>query len=90
MNGNASHLALVCGVTIAINTVASIASGKEAIVTVVAGGTAFVGLAMLGGLTGRYDLATAVAYVFLVAAIIMRGLPIIKTTTTLATKGTAK
>lgn len=76
---DSSQLALVCAVTVAINGVyAASTEGKEPIVTIVAGGLAFVGLSAFGGLTGRYDVAIAVALVFLVSALVMRGLPLIR------------
>jgi len=75
---DSTQLALVCAVTVGINSVYAIDRGKDAIVTVVAGGLAFVGLSAFGGLTGRYDVAIAVALVFLVSALVMRGLPIIR------------
>lgn len=86
MNGDVSHLALVSGVTVAINAVSAINRGKEPIVSIVGGGVAFVGLAVFGGLTGRMELATAVAYVFLIAALVLRGLPLIRTSTALASQ----
>lgn len=84
MNGDISHLALICGVTVAVNAVSAIQRGKEPIVTVIGGGVGFVGLAVFGGLSGRMDLATAVAYVFLVSALVLRGIPLIRTSNTLA------
>lgn len=84
MNGDVSHLALVCGVTTAINTVYAVQQQKkEPIVPILAGAIAFVALAVVGGLANRTELATAVAYIFLVAAIFIRGLPIIRTASTL-------
>lgn len=86
MNADISHLALVCGVTVAINTVSAVQRGKEPIVTVIGGGIGFVSLAVFGGLVGRMDIATAVAYVFLVSALVLRGLPLVRTTNVLATQ----
>jgi len=86
MNSDLSTLALVSGVTTAINAAYTIQRGGDGVVSVVAGGVAFVALATFGGLVGRMELATALAYVFLVAALFLRGLPLIQSTTTLVTK----
>ena len=84
-NGDVSHLALVCGVTVAINGVSAATRGKDPIVTIVGGGLSFVGLSVVGGLIGRMDIATAIAYVFLVSALVLRGIPLIRTGTALVT-----
>jgi hypothetical protein len=78
MMNDSTQLALVCAVSVAINSVHAIDAGKEPILTVVAGGLAFVALSAFGGVTGRYDVAIAVALVFLVSAIVLRGLPLIR------------
>ncbi len=78
MNDDVSHLAVVCGITVAINAVSAISRGKDPVVTVVGGGLGFVGLSVVGGLLGRMDVATAIAYVFLVSAAAFRGVPLIR------------
>lgn len=84
MDTDVSHLALVSGVMVAINTVSAMKAGKEPIVPVIAGGLSFVSLAIVGGLLNRMDLATAIAYVFLVSSLFLRGVPLIRATTDLA------
>lgn len=79
-----SHLALICGVSTAINAVATMKAGNDPIVPVIAGGLSFVSLSIVGGLLNRMDLATAVAYVFLVSSLFLRGVPLVRTTTDLA------
>lgn len=85
MNDDVSHLALVCGITVAINAVSASSRGKDPIVTVVGGGLSFVGLSVVGGLVGRMDIATAVAYVFLVSAVVLRGIPLVRGFSAIAT-----
>lgn len=89
MNDDVSHLALVCGITVAINAVSAMSRGKDPIVTIVGGGLGFVSLSVVGGVIGRMDIATAVAYVFLVSAAVLRGIPLIRTGTALATNAKA-
>lgn len=87
MNNDVSTLALVSAVTVAINAAYTIQKGGDGVISVVAGGVSFVALATFGGLTGRMELATALAYVFLIAALFIRGLPLITSTSALVTKG---
>lgn len=78
MASDASRLALIMGASVMVNTVSSIQRGKDPVTPVVAGGVTFVGLALFGGLTNRYDLSNAIAMVFFIASLIFRGLPLIQ------------
>lgn len=87
MADDAIQLSLVVGSAALINTVYSIQNKRDPVPPLVASGVMFAGLATVGALSGRYDLAIAFAWVFLLASLVTRGIPLIVTTTTLATKG---
>jgi hypothetical protein len=79
MNNDVTEIATLTGVSVAINAVYAIQHGKNAVVTVVAGGFLFISLALVGGITGRYDLARALAAVFLLASALLHGMPLADT-----------
>ncbi len=83
MAGSVLSLGLVSGLATTINTTYAIKKGNNAVTPLLAGGVQYVCLSVLGGLTGRYDVATALAWLFLVAAIINHLAPLIDTTTSL-------
>lgn len=85
MSQDATQLALVTGASVVVNTVSSIQRGKDPVVPIVAGGVVFVGLALFGGLTSRYDLSIALAWVFFLASFLFRGMALLKTSNTIAT-----
>lgn len=86
MNGDVSQLATLTGVSVAINGVYAIQHKSNAVVTVVAGGFLFLGLVLIGGITGRYDLARALAVVFLLASALLHGVSLVDSVTK-TTKG---
>lgn len=85
MADDATQLGLVVGISTAVNVAYASANGKDAIVPLVAGGVTYVGLSVFGGLTKYYSVAIAVAWVFLLSSLVMRGIPLIQKTSALAT-----
>lgn len=90
MASDATQLALVVGTAAVINVVAGVREGKDTVPTAVASGAYFLGLSVLGGLTNRWDIAIAFAWVFLIASLVMRGIPLIRTTTGLTSADTPR
>lgn len=90
MANDGLQLALVVGSATLVNTVYAIQKQGDPVPPLVASGVLYAGLTALGGLTGRFDLAIAFAWVFLLASLVTRGIPLIVTTTTLATQGSRK
>jgi hypothetical protein len=84
-----TQLALITGTSVLINTVAAAQKKKDVVVPIVAGGIGFVGLALFGGLTNRYDVANAFAWVFLIGSLVLRGMPLLQVSNEVATKGAA-
>lgn len=80
MAGSVLSLAMVSGTATVINTTYAVKKGNNAVTPLLAGGLQYVALSVVGGLTGRYDVATALAWLFLVAAIINHLAPLIDTT----------
>lgn len=80
MAGSVLSLGMVSGSATIINTVYAMKKGENAVTPLLAGGLQYVALSVVGGLTGRYDLATAIAWLFLVGAIINHLGPLIDTT----------
>lgn len=87
MANDALQLSLVVGTAALVNTVYSIQKKRDAVPPLVASGVLYGGLAALGALTNRYDLSIAFAWVFLLASLVTRGIPLVVTTTTIATTG---
>lgn len=81
MNGDVSGLAMLTGVSVAMNTVYAIQHKGNAAVTLVAGGFLFIALTLIAGITGRYDIARALAVVFLLSSSITHGIPLIDSAT---------
>jgi uncharacterized membrane protein len=79
-----TSLILICGIATAVNTVYQIQNNKNGVTTGLAGGLVFVSLAVLGGLTGRYDIARAFAWLFLLSAAILHGIPLVNSVGQLA------
>lgn len=80
MAGSVLSLAMVSGTATVINTIYAVKKGENAVTPLLAGGVEYVALTVVGGLTGRYDVATALAWLFLVAAVINHLGPLIETT----------
>lgn len=72
---------MLTGVSVVMNTLYAIQHKGNAAVTVVAGGFLFVALALIGGITGRYDVARALAVVFLLSSALTHGIPLIESAT---------
>lgn len=89
MAGSVLSLAMVSGTATVINTVYAIKKGNNAVTPMLAGGLEYVALSVVGGLTGRYDVATALAWLFLVSAIVNHLGPLIDTTSSVV-KSTEK
>ncbi len=85
MNDDVSEIALLVGVSVAINAVYAIQHKGNTVKTVVAGGLLFVAMSLIGGITGRYDVAKALAVVFLLASGITHGIPLANGAVALAT-----
>ena len=79
-----TQLSLVIGSAALINSVANIKENRDAVPPLVASGVMFGTLAVFGELTRKPELSLALAYVFLIASIIMRGIPLIRATNSLA------
>lgn len=79
-----TQLTLVVGSAALINSVANVKENRDPVPPIVASGVMLGSLALFGELTRRFDLAIALAYVFLIASIVMRGIPLIRTTTSIA------
>lgn len=76
MDSDVSQLFVLSAATALINTANAAKNGKDIVTPLVASGVAFAGLSFVGQLW-RWDLVNAVAGVFLLAAFINRGLPLI-------------
>lgn len=91
MGNDALNLAMIVSVSTLVNTVHAIQTQGaknpkqrgNPVTTALAGALTFVALATFGGLTGRYDLAKAVAVLFLVGALVMHGIPLVTGTNAL-------
>lgn len=84
MSQDVGQLAIISAATIAINTANAAKEGKDIVTPIIAGGVAFAGLSFVGQLW-RWDLVNAIAGVFLLAALINRGLPLISGAVNIAT-----
>lgn len=89
MNSNVSELATLVGVSVAVNATYAIQNGKNAVVTIVAGGFLFVSLVLIGGLTGRQDIARALGAVFLLSSALFHGIPLVESVTQLVSNAHA-
>ena len=90
MSKDLSQLGLIVGTTAALNLVHGSTKGKDLTTIGVASAVAYVALATVGGITGRWELPIAAAWVFLIAALVFRGLPLIQVQTELAKSGGGK
>jgi 4-hydroxybenzoate polyprenyltransferase len=88
MADDALQLGVVVGSAALVNTVYSIQKQRDAVPPLVASGILYGSLMLVGGLTKRFDLAVAFAWVFLLASLVTRGIPLVTTANTLATSGT--
>lgn len=84
MSNDATQLSLVVGSAALINTVYAVQKGNDAVVPLVGSGVMFAGLLVVGGLTGKYELSIAFAWVFLIASLVGRGIPLIKSSSQIA------
>jgi uncharacterized membrane protein YgcG len=77
MSDDVTQLALVVGATTLINVSHAASQKTDTVVPIVAGGLTFSGLAVAGGLFKRYELFTALAWLFLISALVFRGGPLL-------------
>ncbi|UJQ86509.1 membrane protein [Microbacterium phage LuzDeMundo] len=79
MKSDATQVLLITGVAAAINGVYKVQRKEDAIPSLVATGLVATSLVVFGGLIRRYDLSAALAFVFLMAVLIARGIPMLST-----------
>lgn len=83
MANDVTQLGLVMGAATLINVTHNVRARKDAVPALVASGLMFGGLAVLGELTNKMQLAVAFAWVFLIASLISRGIPLLQSVNTL-------
>lgn len=81
MKSDATQVLLLTGIAALINGVYKAQRKEDAIPSLVATGMVAVSLVTFGGIIKRYDLSTALAFVFLMAVLISRGIPMLDTAT---------
>lgn len=81
---NVSQLMVISVATAVVNTANAAKEGKDIVTPIVASGVAFAGLSFVGQLW-RWDIVNAIAGIFLLGAVINRGLPLISGAVTIAT-----
>lgn len=86
MAQDVAQLTILCAATAAINTANAAKEGKDIVTPLVAAGVGFAALSFAGQLW-RWDLVNAVAGIFLLAAFINRGLPLISGAVAIAQGG---
>lgn len=84
-----TNLALVIGAGASINAVYKIQQKQSPETGVIASAVMFAGLTVFGGLTSRFDIAVAIAWLFFLAALFMRGQFLVQGATSLV-QGAAK
>jgi len=84
MANDATQLSLVVGSAALINTVYAVQRGNDGVTPLVGAGVMFGGLAIIGGLTNKWELPIAFAWVFLIASLVARGIPIVRASSELA------
>lgn len=85
MRSDATQVLLLTGTAAAINGVYKTQRKEDAVPSLVATGLVTASLVIFGGLIKRYDLSTALAFVFLMAVLIARGVPMMDTASKLIT-----
>lgn len=84
---DAAQLALICGTSTAVNALYVVKSGGDLTRPLIASGLGYVALSVTAGITKRWDLVIAIATVFMVGSIIVRGLPLIESTDVFVNRG---
>lgn len=84
MPNDAVQLSLVVGSAALINTVYAVQKNRDAVVPLVGSGVMFAGLSIVGSLSNKWELPIAFAWVFLIASLIGRGIPLIQSSSALA------
>lgn len=80
-----TQLGLVVGTAAFINVTYTVQKGRDPVPPLVASGIMFSGLAVFGQLANRFELAIAFAWVFLIASLISRGIPMLQSATAVVT-----
>jgi len=81
---DATSVGLLTGTSALINTVYAVQNKRDPIPILVGSGVMFAGLTLVGGLTGKWQLASAFAWVFLIASLLTHGTSLIRTVDGLA------
>lgn len=84
MPNDSMNLALVVGTSALINSTYAISKGNDVVVPLVGSGIMFGGLTLVGALTNKWELPIAFAWVFLLASIVGRGIPLITASSNIA------
>lgn len=81
-----SSLLLIVSTSAVVNGVALQKAAKPVTPSILAHGLMLLGLAIFGGITGRYDFARALAVLFLISSLAFRGKALIDQATSLVGK----
>lgn len=79
MRADATQVLLLTGIAALINGVYKTQRKEDAVPSLVATGMVAASLVTFGGIIKRYDLSVALAFVFLMAVMISRGIPMLDT-----------
>lgn len=85
MANDVTQLGLVVGTAAFINVTYSVQRNRDPVPPLVASGIMYGGLAVFGQLSNRFELAIAFAWVFLIASLISRGIPMLQSATAAVT-----